>query len=804
MCNSVLELHQTSVGKSHETVSKEREIHLGLTGQTIDAIQLRSLLEHYAPLQLLVDRTRPNRLRLSKKILSVSSLMAQAYLLLERAKANTGDDAAIDRLACSINVDKRSLLPHPQWTPRHDAVLVLAITRHGWIEQESARRAISDDAAIKWGSPFDADAPDAWKKYAQPKEEQEEVRATAKRAALFFNRDRDIVNEYKGFNKHLVQRSFGLACNASHSGLQQKDALDLLSDPEHVWSVDDTALETSLLSPSESKQSEVADLPETKDLIKRAATVLSRWSCEAPPSKDSKESGHAFAVIDQSIRSNILLAEMLRGLVKATSLNKHNKRLCAAAYKEACDRLASINDSISNSSEKQRDDRKRQYDEMKQVVTQIDLVNRNLSRSTRQYKNVLRVMLGEEPVAARNSDEGLFPADKSKSLHAALSNRGLLPNKTNGNNRASGELAIEVATRRLYTRSAQENSQIAAGNSGDSLNLTEVEMVILAVACSRGLPVWSKEWQRAVSSRPTDLTASKSVASFDLTWSSFGRFVSKLAQRQYREETKQLKKIQAELSKRSKDSSSRKLKSNADQVLWNAQRLFNLKEQAAEQAVDYAAEPDTLAKKTVMMLAKVQSSMGSRCADSLEDNSGMELGAKVVNWLDGQITSWASCLDLLDHQGRPLCFTANDFIDDLPLAERSSIEVSAILDAKGSQGIVNQIALMTRIRFFFLNSSESQFSAQLEKASQRIANAGASWVSQPDWWAPRDLEHDTLLLKRLVYVGFENVLDDTECCGFDDIVRWRYACFSLKHVLQMHLTYCFDSLFLTDRCQHFF
>ena len=71
-------------------------------------------------------------------------------------------------------------------------------------------------------------------------------------------------------------------------------------------------------------------------------------------------------------------------------------------------------------------------------------------------------------------------------------------------------------------------------------------------------------------------------------------------------------------------------------------------------------------------------------------------------------------------------------------------------------------------------------------------------MSQPDWWAPRDLEHDTLLLKRLVYVGFENVLDDIECCGFDDIVRWRYACLLLTHVLRMHLTYRFV-LFVLDR-----
>jgi hypothetical protein len=58
-------------------------------------------------------------------------------------------------------------------------------------------------------------------------------------------------------------------------------------------------------------------------------------------------------------------------------------------------------------------------DDHQHLIQHIELVKRNISKLARQYRNVLCVILGEEPQKARSTEEGLFPKERTfpKALH---------------------------------------------------------------------------------------------------------------------------------------------------------------------------------------------------------------------------------------------------------------------------------------------------------------------------------------------------------------------------------------------------
>ena len=43
-----------------------------------------------------------------------------------------------------LNASPKVILPHPLWTPIHDAVLIYAIAKHGWIDRENSCLASND------------------------------------------------------------------------------------------------------------------------------------------------------------------------------------------------------------------------------------------------------------------------------------------------------------------------------------------------------------------------------------------------------------------------------------------------------------------------------------------------------------------------------------------------------------------------------------------------------------------------------------------------------------------------------------
>lgn len=117
-------------------------------------------------------------------------------------------DASIEernlQLSKLIKINSSTSVPHPEWTAVHDAVLLRALTKHGWLAVSGVATAVDKDETIRWGAPFEiSDNPggkDKGQDEADPETEKkfqadfDALSNTASRAVVFLqNLDKSIV-----------------------------------------------------------------------------------------------------------------------------------------------------------------------------------------------------------------------------------------------------------------------------------------------------------------------------------------------------------------------------------------------------------------------------------------------------------------------------------------------------------------------------------------------------------------------------------------------------------------------------------
>lgn len=731
MSNAVdncIELSKSQERESLEFAKKETMKLLSVTADTIDAGALRKLLEMHAPLQLLGDRVKKHhRLRLSRKIISTGTLLDTVSNLIQRANASEGDAEAIHRLEGFLAVGRKFTLPHPLWTPRHDAVLIHAVSKHGWIDQETSCRSIIDDSSVKWGAPFDYSGDDVEPEVSTKVINKAELMNTASRAAALLSNHAGLFEELKGFNKDLIIRS----CSLVRVVDKIDEPTDLSNTSKPLWTVDENGVQFLTNSNSSSQAREPVDLPPKKDLVRRARTILSRVTGLPEAAKEQPEKlpivKHDFCALDQSDRSNVLLSEMFRGILRENfSSSKHIKKLCSLCLVESQARLKSIIAVDSDSS--------KPASEMKRIVQHIELLTQSLNKGSTQCKNIIRVILGDEPVQPKNPTDALFPAPKANSRSSRSStSTAKAPSKT------TGSRAIESAEKRLLDR----NDGVELEKKSAFLELTEVETLILHTISEYGIP---------------SMSVNGGITGAPVTWVTLGKSVVELGRIFLEKAAAKVEMVQSAVGD---PASMSVIKQNASRI---EEDYYN-KETALGQATDYAAEPETLAKKTIMMLEKLRRHMGSVSVTAFTARSDNGLGSKILVWIRKQLHRWASSLDLLDDSGRPLAFSAIDFLPDLSESEKDSIHVAAILDRKGCRCVISQIAMLTRNRSLLDSRSREELLLKIDKAAKTVSATGDAWGKQPEWWtadegSPNQLSanNDALLLERLRTNGFGRVL----------------------------------------------
>jgi len=724
---------------------------------------------------LVVDRKKSTKIRIhARKILGTSTLMENATVLVQRVTAESGDMKFLDKLAEFLSSQKGTL-PHPLWTSRHDAILVHAIAKHGWIDQETRLRKIAEDSTISWGAPFEPNkaAPDSIVK--ERRQDMDELLSTASRAAALLNRNRELLETMKCFDHEVVKRSYSLTRQAA----AKEDEVAAHSPSHSTLSVDQDALIASNpVSSGGNKEIEPVDLPTHSDLKKRAKLLLMHSHLQKPEAAASTGSApketpsHGFAVLDQTSRCNVLLAEMLKCLKKSKPLaTKQNRKFSSLILEEVSHRVDDLK-ALAKKLPERADDISKSVSQMEKIGDHVILVQRNLTKSQRLYRNVIRVILGEDVHTGRkDTEEPLFPKPIID-IQAASKAKN---KKQTPSQKATGERALEAATRMLYSRNERENGEISSDKGENFLQLTEIETQILSAACSMGIPVWTKSLAKQTAE--PGLAEASSRNPYSWSWASFGESVAHSAKEAYRSEKSKLGRFKKEYSQEGSDRPE-----NAEQLLYNTERMCSMKGVAADQAADYAGEPENCAKKTIMMLAKLFQ-LSQKSGSILSPSDLLGPGSKEMMWLESEVQRWAVSLDIVDHQGQPLGFTAFDFLDDVE-GQEHSIEISAIMDRKGTRGVLSQICVVSCLRASFLKSRDSASkSGMLEQLSKSMASAGHHWESHPVWWGPHHgvgrknmAYHDQLLLERLLHSGFAKVLDDTRSFGLSHVVSSHSRC----------------------------
>jgi hypothetical protein len=276
-----------------------------------------------------------------------------------------------------------------------------------------------------------------------------------------------------------------------------------------------------------------------------------------------------------------------------------------------------------------------------------------------------------------------------------------------------GETAIYAAIVRAQ--------QLFAGSlPGSYLKTSIIEMLLLSVLCSHGLPVWEPPNHKSTDSR----LEGAETGSYMFTWSDFGSLLSRAA----------------------KDwhvwiYSSSDLAVNDD---------CRAELRATVLAARYKADPEELARKTTSLLEKLRNFMDS-------DDSGISA------WFEEELCRWALTLSIADKRMHPVAYSASDFISAHPqYARDADVKTACVFDSQSCRHIILQVANMSRLRSVFLSDRGKEIWTKVDEASTSSIFLGQVWRRRPPWWGSNfdAISHEMALLQSLLEGGFLGVLEE--------------------------------------------
>lgn len=682
---------------SADSRAQMRDMHLAMTCKTATADLIDDFLRCYAPLQLLTDRANVRSMNISRRIFVSSPLMAKAFEYVQMVLLSGSNADIAKRLGLIFSKKSRpKLLPHPEWNAIHDAVLVLAIYRHGYIELDNNYHGIISDKKILWGLPFDSIPVRTPAQVTIDNMGFRQLFGVAKRVAAMLGGKKSTENATE-FSPYALISHF---CLRSRPINQPSGAASSSVNVVESWFVD----EDMLMKKHGWVFNKVAvPSPSKKDLSKRVKVLLGG---SLPDMEQVQTEHYGLPVLDQKDPSNMLLAELLHSVVA----QKPSRRLIANALEEAKSRfkeVCQLRDALGEPDEES----KQRCDNIERIVKKIQRVEATINVHPQLSKNIVRVIIGEQPVR-KSPAEPLFPSELPVNVVS------------------QGKRAVQDARKRELEKGFAKND---GGSS--AIHLTETETLILSAACSCGVPVWEKNWKER---ECLDRVDSGKVTG----WGSFGGHLRIIAMTTLKE----TRDIHQEALKQYREKMPPGQSSHKD-ALSAAQRFLDFATRAQPQVEAYGAQPEVLAKKTVLLLAKLLKKMG-RLSVSSQSHT---VGSNVVKWLSDQVSLWSRSLGLLDSDGAMLTLTAVDFFEDITQEQRLGIDVSSCFDRQGCWDVFCQIASVSRLRSIFMNYNDENFT-RVQQAIERISQKFDYWEDKPASWQTGS--DDLLLLQRLLSVGF--------------------------------------------------
>ncbi|VEU34941.1 unnamed protein product [Pseudo-nitzschia multistriata] len=761
---------------------------LALTASNVTLKNLQNLLERYSPMQILYDRSRKaNRISLRLKLLVSCNYIKTAIAIVtavdkESSASNIEIPTGDDKLCDVLGVDARSGLPHPLWTKKHDAILIRSVAKHGWVDVDANLKNIVNDKKIKWGFPFEASNNAPVQRIGE--QEMKNMRETAGRAASILNEKPKILEILTGFNKKLGRCataidifSFNYSVflpKVAHMlcalvflffkvidsyGLTQQsedDENDEMDDGEKKWRVDNRMLHQA--SKKSEPVKEAVDLPAKKDFVKRAKIVIQKTfaklrsegtnsksisSTKAIDEDVKSNESHGYIVIDQGSRCNILLAEMIRALVKgSTKVSVQIRHMWQMSHMEAKALIKML---------ESQSDKKKEVEELNRITGQIALAKWACSkRSTTQGKNVLRVMLGEKPQVPRNEtiQDKIFPAEKTVPIPGTRT-KAPGKRKVKRNDPAIGERAIMKAMKKAHDHNSGKVFGFVKTNEDLGIQLTLIESYILSVFCCEGIPL------------NFDLDSKKSDLGISKTWEDISKSLVDLA-RQQQDHAKEVTVLcKAALSKGTSQNLEEKQIKMLAENLSRAESDFAVKEEAARLVNDFTHKPnERLSKKSIMLMEKVRA-YGTAKVSTGKVTTKYEnyLGPKIPRWFGKELARAAATHEILDDENKPQSWTTADISETIQNnPEYNKSIVSAFLDKTSARQVTSQISMLSRLRSILVQCSEKEFRSKLSRAIRQSKRNDDDWEKKPSWWEDSTEEHSFLLLTKLSEYGFAKIM----------------------------------------------
>eukprot|EP00986_Skeletonema_menzelii_P007190 scaffold2808_cov143-Skeletonema_menzelii.AAC.8 len=756
------------ISSVHATCTSSEDPHPA-SSLEIDKMTLKSLrlfLLDCAPLQLLADRKSGNRLSLNKRTLSQLKYCHSLHAMISSADSNLPSDASNEErnnmLAKLIKINPKVGLPHPGWTALHDAILIRASAKHGWPDKSTSAMAIANDKEIKWGAPFEAteksnagekeDEGDTQEDQAKFQEEFDQLHNIASRAAAFLKplsatySDCIPAADLNEISERLIT-SYAL----------RQDAVDEDSSDTAEWKVREKKLKALLKPKKNKKQDECEDLPPRKKLLKRARKLVLSFmgkdggfedeKDDAPPeNKDGDVApDHGFCVLDQTNRHNILLVEMIRGNLKLKQGTKSQKMkdYTTMIFEEIDQRTKDLENSDGSDAQKA---------ELEGIRKNVKLYFEHSRKSPRAAKNVLRVMLGKDPVHPKAATDSVFPVEKIEKAEKTA--------QTKQKKKKIFTPADAALNRALASLKDDNEDGIA-----QCLLLTSTEILMLTVLSSQGLPVFdTKNWASLVKNESAMIDDDFRIYFFAMAgiMEAAANVWLKIAE----------KKLQSkvDLFNNSGDMSENAKNKLTDEISV-LEKDRDAKQLTKEEAASYSSDTLMFAKRAVMLLEALKKQMGPvdlqyagekkiRALNKSENG----LGTKVISWMSKELQRWAEPFGILDSSCNVQSKTSIT-----PAKDHSQSHDAAIMTKRDCRTVFIQIAQQTRLRSIFLKNDLTRLRTDLiPKVLKQSSFTSTEWEDRPSWWNNAQggnqsaCQDDVDLLVGILdfgYGGFDSMVD---------------------------------------------
>jgi hypothetical protein len=244
------------------------------------------------------------------------------------------------------------------------------------------------------------------------------------------------------------------------------------------------------------------------------------------------------------------------------------------------------------------------------------------------------VILGIDPVEAKTGNEGLFPMSEEQKSIAKLAKAAHQKLKKNS----------ETPADRIINRALEAVARDEDGTSSDNLRLTSLEILMLTVLTSQGLPVHCDDWSKIIE---IDVMDEETAGADFKIYFSVMTGVLKVAADVWVNVTK--RKLEQKVSELVTMEEGDSLRANIADEISILQRDHDYKQLAYSEAVEFCDEPLMLAKKAVTLLEALRKNIGpvdtnyagekrTRALNKSENG----LGTKALSWFAKELNRWGT------------------------------------------------------------------------------------------------------------------------------------------------------------------